>query len=104
MCRFRMLTAKNSRKRIEARLPPVATSACSAGEPIERAGSRVSQLVAALIIQETLPHRGFGRKTLGAGFVDDVAALGAGVSVIFPIVSEDHQTLSAFLTDSWYTA
>jgi hypothetical protein len=37
-----------------------------------------------LIIQEAIPHRGFGRKTLGVGFVKDVAALGAGVSVIFP--------------------
>jgi hypothetical protein len=54
-----------------------------------------------LIIQEAIPHRGFGRKILSAGFVDDVAALGAGVSVIFPslmmdvdqgIVSERRQT------------
>jgi hypothetical protein len=53
------------------------------------------------MIQEAIPHRGFGRKTLGAGFVDDVAALGFGVSVIFPslmmgidqgIVSERRQT------------
>ena len=41
-------------------------------------------LVAALIIHKALPHRRFGRKTLGARFVDVVAALGAGVSVILP--------------------
>jgi hypothetical protein len=33
---------------------------------------------------EATPHRLFGRKTLGAGFVEVVAALGTGVSVIFP--------------------
>jgi hypothetical protein len=33
---------------------------------------------------EATPHRRFGRKTLGAGFVEVVAALGTGVSVIFP--------------------
>jgi hypothetical protein len=99
-----MLAARNSRKRIEAHFLAAATSACGVGEPSERDSSRVSQLVAALIIQEAIAYRGFGRETLGIGFVDDVAALGTGVSVIFPIVSEDHQTLSAFLTDSWYTA
>jgi hypothetical protein len=30
---------------------------------------------------EALSHRGFGRKTLGAGFIDVVAALGSGVPV-----------------------
>ena len=29
-------------------------------------------------------HRRFGRKTLGGGFVEVVAALGTGVSVILP--------------------
>ena len=33
---------------------------------------------------EATPHRRFGRKTLGAGFVEVVAALGPGVSVILP--------------------
>ena len=33
---------------------------------------------------EATPHRLFGRKTLGAGFVDVVAALGTGVSKILP--------------------
>jgi hypothetical protein len=33
---------------------------------------------------EATPHRRFGRKTLGAGFVEVVAALGMGVSVILP--------------------
>ena len=33
---------------------------------------------------EATLHRRFGRKTLGAGFVEVVAALGTGVSVIFP--------------------
>gem|GEM_PF-5811777 len=33
---------------------------------------------------EATPHRLFGRKTLGSGFVEVVAALGTGVSVIFP--------------------
>ncbi len=49
-----------------------------------RAGSRVPQLVAALIIRKALPHRRFGRETLRAGFVEVVAALGAGVPVILP--------------------
>jgi len=30
---------------------------------------------------EATPHRRFGRKTLGAGFVDVVAALGSGIPV-----------------------
>jgi hypothetical protein len=33
---------------------------------------------------EATLHRRFGRKTLGAGFGEVVAALGPGVSVIFP--------------------
>jgi len=33
---------------------------------------------------EARSHRRFGRKTLGAGFVEVVAALGTGVSVILP--------------------
>jgi hypothetical protein len=33
---------------------------------------------------EATPHRRFGRETLGAGFVEVVAALGTGVSVILP--------------------
>jgi hypothetical protein len=33
---------------------------------------------------EARSHRRFGRKTLGAGFVDVVAALGPGVSMILP--------------------
>ena len=50
---------------------------------------------------EATPHRRFGRKTLGAGFVDVVAALGPGVSMILPslmmgidqgIVGERQQT------------
>jgi hypothetical protein len=50
---------------------------------------------------EARSHRRFGRKTLGAGFVDVVAALGAGVPVILPslmigvdqgIVGERQQT------------
>ena len=31
-----------------------------------------------------MPHRGFSCKTLGVGFVDYIATLDAGVSVIFP--------------------
>jgi len=50
---------------------------------------------------EARSHRRFGRKTLGAGFVDVVAALGPGVSMILPslmmgidqgIVGERQQT------------
>ena len=50
---------------------------------------------------EARSHRRFGRKTLGAGFVDVVAALGSGVPVILPslmigvdqgIVGERHKT------------
>src|SRR6202030_1793476 len=41
-------------------------------------------LVAALIIRKAPAHRRFGRKTLGADFVEVVAALGTGVSVILP--------------------
>jgi hypothetical protein len=37
-----------------------------------------------LIICKASAHRRFGRKTLGAGFVEVVAALGTGVSVILP--------------------
>jgi hypothetical protein len=33
---------------------------------------------------EACSHRRFGRETLGAGFVDVVAVLGTGVSVILP--------------------
>ena len=52
---------------------------------------------------EARSHRRFGRKTLGAGFVDVVAALGPGVAVILPslmigidqrIVAERGQTFS----------
>ena len=68
-----------------ARSPAAATSAGQRGR-----GDRdelvhgYRALVAALIIRKALPHRRFGRKTLGAGFVEVVAALGAGVSVILP--------------------
>src|SRR3984893_13059509 len=48
------------------------------------AGSWVPRLVAALIIRKAPAHRRFGRKTLGADFVEVVAALGTGVSVILP--------------------
>jgi hypothetical protein len=50
---------------------------------------------------EATPHRLFGRKTLGAGLVEVVAALSTGVSVILPslmigvdqgIVGERHKT------------
>jgi hypothetical protein len=37
-----------------------------------------------LIIGKAILHRFFGRKTLSAGFVEVVAALGTGVSVILP--------------------
>jgi hypothetical protein len=40
--------------------------------------------VAAQIIRKAIPHRPLGRETLGASFVEVVAALGSGVSVIFP--------------------
>src|SRR5437667_3459392 len=61
----------------------------------------VPELVAALIIREAIPHRLLGRETLGASFVDVVAVLGTGVSVILPslmigidqgIVGERQQT------------
>jgi len=54
-----------------------------------------------LIIWKALPHRRFGRKALGARFVEAVAALGAGVPVILSslmigidqgIVRERHKT------------
>jgi hypothetical protein len=37
-----------------------------------------------LIIREAIPHPLFGRKTLCVGLAEIVAALGNGVSVIFP--------------------
>jgi len=51
--------------------------------------------------QEAIPHRLLGRETLGASFVEVVAVLGTGVSVILPslmigidqgIVGERQQT------------
>ena len=54
-----------------------------------------------MIIQKATPHRLLGRETLGASFVEVVAALGAGLSVILPslmigidqgIVGERQQT------------
>jgi hypothetical protein len=71
----------------------------------EQAGSRIPQLVAALIIGETIPHRLFGRKTLCVGLAEIVAALGAGFSVIFPslmsidqsIVSERRKTFGELI-------
>jgi hypothetical protein len=33
---------------------------------------------------EARSHRRFGRKTLGSGFIEVIAALGTGVSVILP--------------------
>jgi hypothetical protein len=56
------------------------------GEYSERwaAGSRIPQLVAALIIREAIPHRLFGRTTLCVGLAEIVAALGASFSLIFP--------------------
>src|ERR1700746_595168 len=49
-----------------------------------QAGSRIPQLVAALIIREAIPHCLLGRKTFCVGFADIVAALSTGFSVIFP--------------------
>jgi hypothetical protein len=66
-----------------------------------RAGSRIPQLVAALIIREAIPHRLLGRKTLCVSLAEIIAALGTGFSVIFPslmigidqsIVSERRKT------------
>jgi hypothetical protein len=54
-----------------------------------------------LIIRKAILHRRFGRKTLGTRFVEIVAVLGTGVSVILPslmigidqgIVGERQQT------------
>jgi hypothetical protein len=46
---------------------------------------------------EATPHRRFGRETLGAGFVEVVAALGTGVSVILPslMVGIDQRIVTA---------
>jgi hypothetical protein len=72
----------------------------------EQAGSRIPQLVAALIIREAIPHCLLGRKTLCEGFADIVAALGTGFSVIFPslmigidqsIISERRKTFGEFI-------
>src|ERR1700720_3644894 len=76
-----------------ARLGPMGTG--------EQTGSRIAELVAALIIREAILHRLFGRKTLCIGLADIVAALGTGFCVIFPslmigidqgIVSEHRNT------------
>ena len=37
-----------------------------------------------MIIRKATPHRLLGRETLGASFVEVIAALGSGVSVILP--------------------
>jgi hypothetical protein len=42
---------------------------------------------------EATPHRLFGRKTLGAGFVEVVAALGTGESITY--VAHDTARVSA---------
>src|SRR5690242_12226617 len=55
------------------------------GHPTGRqAGSGVPELVATLIIRKATLHCLLGLETLGASFVEVVAALGTGVSVIFP--------------------
>src|SRR5690242_21329579 len=72
----------------------------------EQDGSRIPQLVAALIIREAIPHRLLGRKTLCVGLAQIVAALGTGFSVIFPglmegidqsIVSERRKTFGELI-------
>src|ERR1700757_106613 len=72
----------------------------------EQAGSRIPQLVAALIIREAIPHRLLGHKTLCVGLAEIVAALGTGFSVIFPslmvgidqsIVSERRKTFAELI-------
>jgi hypothetical protein len=71
-----------------------------------RAGSRVPQLVAGLIIGEAILHRLFGRKTLRVSLAEVVAALGTGFAVIFPslmkgidqsIVSERQKTFGELI-------
>jgi hypothetical protein len=42
-----------------------------------------------LNIRKATPHRLLGRETLGASFVEVVAALGSGVSVILPSLMID---------------
>ena len=58
--------------------------------------------------QEAIPHRLLGRETLGASFVEVVAVLGTGVSVILPslligidqrIVGERQQTFGELIDD-----
>jgi hypothetical protein len=72
----------------------------------KQAGSRIPQLVAALIIREAIPHRLLGRETLCVGLAEIVAALGTGFSVIFPslmvgidqsIVSECRKTFGELI-------
>ena len=75
----------NSRKRVPTRSPPTAARAGTrAPGNGGRAGSRVPCLVAALIIRKAALHRLSGRETLGTSFVEVVAVLGTGVSVILP--------------------
>jgi hypothetical protein len=80
----RLLAAKNSRNRIPARSPAQQPAPVASPRQPGPAGSWVPRLVAALIIRKAPAHRRFGRKTLGADFVEVVAALGTGVSVILP--------------------
>jgi len=80
----RLLAAKNSRNRIPAGSPAQQPAPVASPRQPGPAGSWVPRLVAALIIRKAPAHRRFGRKTLGADFVEVVAALGTGVSVILP--------------------
>lgn len=84
-----------------ARSPAVAISAGRAAEVIGTSWFTEPFVVTSLVIMEARSHRRFGRKTLGAGFVEVVAALGTGVPVILPslmigidqgIVGERQQT------------
>src|ERR1700732_3172887 len=76
--------AKNSRNRIPARSLAQQLALVASPRQPGPAGSWVPRLVAALIIRKAPAHRRFGRKTLGTDFVEVVAALGTGVSVILP--------------------
>ena len=74
----------NSRNRIPAGSPAQQPAPVASPRQPGPAGSWVPRLVAALIIRKAPAHRRFGHKTLGADFVEVVAALGTGVSVILP--------------------